>query len=69
MGYTIASERVRSGLTQAALSEEIGVSVASIKSWEAGRRKPNADALVKMADLFGCSADYLLGRSNERLPK
>lgn len=69
MGSNIASERVRIGLTQAQLSEETGISKTAIKSWELGKRKPNGDALLRLSELFGCSSDYLLGLTEERLPR
>lgn len=69
MGSNIASERVRRGLTQKQLSEELGASEATVKKWEAGERMPNGDWLLRLATLFGCSSDYLLGLTEERLPR
>lgn len=69
VGSNIASERVRKGLTQEQLSEEIGISKAAVKAWELGKRKPNGDALLRLSSLFGCSSDYLLGLTEERLPR
>lgn len=67
MGSNIASERTRKGMTQAGLASEVGVSEGTVKRWERGKTKPNGDALLKMSDLFGCSTDYLLGRTEERV--
>jgi len=36
-------------------------SEGAIRMWETGRAKPDADTLIKLADYFECSADYLLG--------
>jgi len=36
---------------------------AAIRAWEAGRSKPDADTLIKLAAYFECSVDYLLGIS------
>lgn len=62
----IASERVRSGLTQKDLANEVGVSLTTVSRWEQGKGEPNASELVKMRKLFGCSTDYLLGLTDER---
>ena len=63
----IASERVRKGLTQAELADRLGVSVATVKSWEQSRSEPKGSSICEMADLFGCTSDYLLGRTDERM--
>lgn len=46
------------------LSKATGISSGNICDWKSGRSKPNAETLVKVADYFSCSADYLLGRTN-----
>lgn len=39
-----------------------------MNNWESGRRLPTIDALEKMADLYGVSTDYLLGRMDSAQP-
>lgn len=52
------------------LSKATGISSGNICDWKSGRSKPNAETLVKVADYFSCSVDYLLGRTNiKELPK
>ena len=65
---TIASERMRLGLTQDALAQKLGKNRSSIVRWESDPSTMTVDVLEKMVDLFDCSADYLLGRCNERVP-
>ena len=36
-------------------------SEGAIRMWETGRAKPDADTLIKLAEYFECSVDYLLG--------
>lgn len=36
-------------------------------SWEKGAREPNSEMLIVLADFFGCSIDYLVGRSPARI--
>ena len=42
---------------------DIGLSKAAVTRWKQTESTPNSDVLVKLADYFGCSTDYLLGRS------
>jgi transcriptional regulator with XRE-family HTH domain len=51
-------------LTQDKLAEAIGVSQGNISEWKSGRSKPTFDALIKLADYFGVSIDYLVGRTD-----
>lgn len=45
------------------VGKEIGVSSGVITKWKNGSI-PTADALVKIADYFDCSIDYLMGRTD-----
>ncbi len=51
------------GLTQKALAAEIGLTERTIQNYEAGR-VPDLDELIKIADFFDCSLDYLVDRSD-----
>ena len=62
----IASERVRIGLTQEGLAEHLGVTRQTVLRWENGKTTPPTSAVYMMADLFGCSTDYLLGITDVR---
>lgn len=62
----IASERVRLGLTQEGLAEHLGVARQTVLRWENGKTNPPTSAIYMMAYLFGCSTDYLVGRTDER---
>lgn len=54
------------GLTQEEFAEKIGYSRTAISAWEIGRNEAsNADTL-KIADFFGVSTDYLLGKTDIR---
>lgn len=68
MKVNIASERMRLGLTQEDLSNELGVSKSTVLRWEQGIGKPDSGQLVAMHYLFKCSTDYLLGLTDERKP-
>lgn len=51
------------------LTQSLGLSNSAISDWKAGRAKPSADALLKIADYFDVSVDYLLGRTDEQQKK
>ena len=52
--------RKRRGLNQFELSEEVGVSVDSIRRWESNKQFPRADELSKLASVLQVTVDELL---------
>ena len=58
--------RTKSGETQGQLSAAVGVSVKQIVRFEKGEQKPGFDNLWKLADHFGVTIDYLVGRTDQR---
>lgn len=62
--------RVKSGLSQKGAASKLGINYYQLCNYEINRSEPNLDTLVKMADLYGVSIDYLLkGESDQRLAK
>lgn len=60
--------REQKHLTQIRTSVELEVSQEVISHYEIGQSKPNVDNLLKLADYFQCSTDYLLERTNNPAP-
>lgn len=60
----IDAERARRKMSQQFAAETIGVSAKTFQNWMTGKTEIPASALLKMADMFGCSVDYLLGRNS-----
>lgn len=58
----IEAERARHGISNDDLATELGVGRKTLYNWMEKGNIPTT-ALVRMADLFKCSIDYLLGRS------
>ena len=56
--------RKEKGLSQATLAKQLQVCYAVICYWETDRSEPTAPNLVKLADFFDVSTDYLLGRKD-----
>jgi len=58
--------RKESGLNQAELGEKLGYARTTIANYEQATRFPPLDTLFAIADFFGVSLDYLLGRTQIR---
>lgn len=56
--------RVRKNLTQAQVANALGVSSVVYSRYETGTRQPSIDIIIQLADLFGVTVDYLLGRQD-----
>lgn len=54
--------------TQAQLGKKIGAARNTISGYETGDRQLTPALICALCDLFGCTADYLLGRSEARSP-
>lgn len=52
-------------LSQKFLAEKIGTSQRNIGRWENGENEPTYTQLVKLADFFNCSIDYIVGREDD----
>lgn len=44
----------------------VGVTKSAVSAWELDMRQPSYEALVRLADIYRVSTDYLLGRTNIR---
>ncbi len=60
-GERLKELRIKSGLTQSQLAEKIWVTKASICYYERSERNPSPEVLLKLANAFHVSTDYLLG--------
>ena len=56
------------GWTQAQLGKRISVSKSTISEYESEKHQLDPATICALCDLFGCTADYLLGRSGSPLP-
>lgn len=56
---TLKAARVNAGMTQAEASKKIGVSVSTLKNWEAGITFPKQPQIEAMCEIYGISYDVL----------
>lgn len=52
-------------IKQQEIAAALNISQGCYASWEQGRTEPNLEMLIKLADIFGCSIDYLVGREGD----
>lgn len=64
----IRSLRIDNGYTQKQIGDYLGISQNTYSQYEIGVLNYPIDALIKLADFYNVSVDYLLGRTNQKDP-
>lgn len=62
LGYRLRELRKENKMSQEDLGKLLGITKVSVSGYENGTRVPSLDILNGILDVFGVSADYLLGR-------
>jgi len=57
----IKEARIQAGLSVSDVMREMNVSDAAVYMWESGKASPKLANLQKLAKLYGCSVDDLIG--------
>ncbi|GAA0076146.1 hypothetical protein UT300005_05240 [Clostridium sp. CTA-5] len=60
----IKERRLLLGYNQPELAKILNVSKQTVSNWEKGNRTPDAETLIKLANIFSVSVDFLLGKTN-----
>ena len=55
--------RKKKGISQLRLATELNTTQNTISRYETGEREPGIGELIKIADFFNVSVDYLIGRT------
>ena len=63
-GERIKECRKNINKTQRDVAVDLDMTEGGYKNYELGNREPNHETTVKIADYFGVSVDYLLGRTD-----
>ncbi len=58
--------RTACGISQVQLAKHLGVTKQSISNWENDNIQPSIDMLIKLADYFNVSTDYMLGLDSKK---
>lgn len=61
IGERLRRLRFENNLTQVEVAREISVTQQTYSRYEGGDAKPDSDTIVKFCNLYGVTADYLLG--------
>ena len=64
----IRSIRIDNGYTQDQIAKYLGISQNTYSQYEIGVLNYPVDAIVRLADFYGVSTDYLLGRTAVKEP-
>jgi len=60
IGVRLKESRLISGITQEQLAEKVGVNTSYISDIERGAKFPSMSLFIKIVDVIGASADYIL---------
>lgn len=66
-GERLKGLRTSFPMTQQRLADEIGVTKSVVSAYETSSRYPSYPILLRIAEVFGVSTDYLLGRDTGRV--
>jgi len=64
-GLRLKQLREDAGYSQYTFADVFKCSQSAVGNWEAGKREPGFSTLIKLADFFGVTTDYLLGRTDD----
>lgn len=62
----LKTERKAKKWTQQQLADKLHIARSNVSNWEANNNGISTELLQSLADLFGCSTDYLLGKTDKR---
>ena len=63
--FRLKDLRTKRGISQLRLAIDLNMTQNSISRYETGAREAGYETLIRIADYFNVSLDYLLGRSND----
>ena len=66
--YTLVSLMEENNMKQNVVAEKVGVTEVTISRYISGKRTPRLDIIIKIANLFKVSTDYLLGITSNPSP-
>lgn len=65
LNENIKKLRVARGLNQVEFAKTLGVSKQCVSNWENDNVMPSIEMLIKIADFFNVTTDYVLGRNEK----
>lgn len=68
IGKRLRALRIEKGQKQADIASMLGVSRTTYTQYETEKSEPDLETVKKLAGIFSCSTDYLLGNTDTRTP-
>lgn len=66
-GNKLRTLRKEAGMTQTDLAKRLNITKSVVSYYELQERTPSPDVLIKLADIFHVSTDYLLGINHKKM--
>lgn len=66
LGLILKNLRIEHGYLQKQVAQKMGVSVSTIGRWESNLKHPSVERLIRLAQLYNVSLNYLVGLDSER---
>ena len=67
LSFKLRELRRQKRMRQDHVAAQASVSRSALSSYESGARRPNYETLVLLADIYGVTTDYLLGRTGRSI--
>lgn len=61
LGQNLKDMRIRNKYNQEDIAEQLGVTKQTISNWEKGKRTPDIDSLIELANIYQVTLDTLTG--------
>ena len=61
LGQNLKDMRIRNKYNQEDIAEQLGVTKQTISNWEKGKRTPDINHLIKLANIYQVTLDSLIG--------
>ncbi|MEN8702467.1 helix-turn-helix domain-containing protein [Bacillus infantis] len=68
VGQRMKSLRKKKKIPVQTILDKFGIARSTYTGWEMGRRTPNGQTLVDLAELFGTTVDYITGKTEDDGP-
>lgn len=65
LGSRLKEQRELHNLSQKEVAKRLNISFSVLSNYESGERTPSLEKLVRLANLYQCTTDYLLGFTRE----
>lgn len=67
-GERLKMLREKAGVSQQKIADMVGLTQQAVGKWENDKAEPDLATVTKLAEIFDCSTDYLLGKSDDPHP-